>query len=91
MGILAELISAAMSSSDLRKVVIYLFVGMAFLAFMVVDDLRHGRKFQRRDVHLVFWWPAIVVVIFILGLFEFSKITSSDSGEELKHPNRWTS
>jgi hypothetical protein len=62
--------------SDMAKAMAYLLVGCSFLAFMVVDDFNNGRKFQRRDFQVVVYWPILVFVVFILGLFEFSRITS---------------
>lgn len=85
-----EIVLSLLPSSDLGKVISYLLAGLSFLAFMVVDDLRHGRKIQKRDYHIVFLWPAVVVAIFILGLFEFSRITSSEEGQDLRRPGNWT-
>lgn len=86
-----DLILGLIPGSDASKCIAYLLVGLSFLAFMVVDDLRHGRKIQKRDYHIVFLWPAVVVAIFILGLFEFSRITSEDEGKDLRRPGEWWS
>lgn len=75
--------------SDTTKAALYLAVGLSFLAFMVVDDVRNGRRVQKRDFHLVFLWPIVCAVIFVLGLFEFSRLTSSEDGDVLKRPGNW--
>lgn len=84
-----DIVLGLVPSSDFGKVVAYLLTGLSLLAFMVIDDVRHGRKPQRRDYHLLFLWPAVVVVVFILGLFEFSRITSSEDGSDLRRPGNW--
>jgi hypothetical protein len=38
---------------------------------------------------VAFLWPIILLVIFILGLFEFSRITSSEDGKPLNRPENW--
>lgn len=68
---------------------IYFLIGMAMLAFMVVHDVFHGRGVQRRDFHLVFFWPIIVPVVVVLGLISFSDITSSENGKDLGNPGKW--
>lgn len=67
----------------------YALVGLCLFAFMVVDDVIHGRRFQRRDFHLLFWWPAILPVIFFMGLLEYSRLTSNEEGAVLERPWRW--
>jgi hypothetical protein len=69
--------------------IIYTLIGLSFYAFMVVDDVRHGRKIQKRDHHILFFWPAVLFVVFILGLFEFSRLTSSEDGKLLQRPESW--
>lgn len=78
-----------LDSHPVEATLAYLFVGLSLFAFMVVDDLAHGRRFQKRDFHILFWWPAIAVVIFVMGLFTFSSLTSKEDGEKLKKPWGW--
>lgn len=75
--------------SDIGKALAYFLVGFSLFAFMAVDDVRHGRKVQRRDYHIVVVWPIVLMVIFILGLFEFSRLTSSEDGKPLSRPSNW--
>lgn len=73
----------------MKELAIYLTIGAAFLAFFVVDDIRHGRPVQPRDYHLVLLWPLVAMAALIIGLFEISSLTSGPGGGWLRKPQRW--
>lgn len=72
----------------MKELAVYLAIGGVFLAFFVVDDVRHGRRPQARDHHILFFWPLVAAAALLLGLFEISRITSTGEGW-LRRPGRW--
>ena len=57
----------------------WLVGGLVFFAAMAVHDKAHGRPIQHRDWHVLVWWPLLLPVILVLGVMEFSRITSEDN------------
>ena len=75
-------------SHDFKMAVGYLGIGALFFFVMAVDDLCRGRGVQKRDYHLWIYWPLTLPVILVLGILEFSRITSSDEKSNLG-PRSW--
>lgn len=60
----------------------YVQVGLFLLAFLIAEDLRNGRKIQKRDLLILLVWPLFIFVILILGLAMYSDITSKNTPKE---------
>jgi hypothetical protein len=73
--------------TDLQKAAAYAAVGVAFFVFMAVHDIVQGRPVQKRDLHIIAFWPLVAALSLVLGLVVFADLSSKDEG--LREPWRW--